>query len=55
MKINCAWNVRFLVKSNGAGLKKVESKFKEWQKQAGKLNHLGKGKLSTDFCCSHVI
>ncbi|KAF4789906.1 Polypyrimidine tract-binding protein 1 [Turdus rufiventris] len=34
--------MRFLVKSDEAGLKKVESKFKEWQKQAGKLNHLAK-------------
>lgn len=47
--LNAAWNMRFLVKSDEAGLKKVESKFKEWQKQAGKLNHLAKGKLSTDF------
>lgn len=55
MGLNCAWNMRFLVKSDKAGLKKVESKFEEWQKQARKLNRLGKGKFSTDFCCSHVI
>lgn len=54
MSLNCAWNMRFLDRSDEAGLKKVEFKLKEWQKQAGKLNHLGKGKFSTDFCCSHV-
>lgn len=55
MRLNCGWNMRFLVKSDEAGLKKVESKFEEWQKQARKLNHLGKGKFSTEFCCSHII
>lgn len=37
--------MRFLVKSDEAGSEKVESKFKEWQKQKGKLNDLDKGKF----------
>lgn len=40
-----ASKMRIPVKSGEAGFEKVESKFQEWQKRKGKLNHLDKGKF----------
>lgn len=45
MRQNPTLKMRSLVKSDEAGFEKVESKFKEWQKQKEKLNHLDKGKF----------
>lgn len=47
--------LRVLLKSGEADFEKVKSKFKEWQKQKAKLNHLDKGKFSNCFCHSHII
>lgn len=37
--------MRFLLQSDKAGFEKVELKFREWQKQKGKLSPLAEGKF----------